>query len=165
MFEAKGLRTVEDLLPVPFRYESQYMKPISQPAPGDGDSDCGSAVGQAGGLSPQDPGLFEAAFTDSSRATLLGKWFHGKYLAGSIVPGQSGCSEKVGTTRIRGLSTISRSRSDRRRRRRTSGAARRANRAVYEAVANSTKAHADPQHASNARAGRRPNSAAHQRAA
>src|SRR6185312_667547 len=32
-------------------------------------------------------GLFEAQFTDASRATLLGKWFHGAYLADRLTPG------------------------------------------------------------------------------
>ena len=32
--------------------------------------------------------MFEATFTDSSGAVLLGKWFHAGYLAGVIQPGQ-----------------------------------------------------------------------------
>jgi ATP-dependent DNA helicase RecG len=32
-------------------------------------------------------GLFEATFTDSSRATILGKWFHGAYLADRLTVG------------------------------------------------------------------------------
>ncbi len=32
-------------------------------------------------------GLFEAEFTDASRAILLGKWFHGAYLADRLTPG------------------------------------------------------------------------------
>ena len=91
MFEAKGLRTVEDLLSYyPFRYEDRSnMKTVAQLAPGEMATvivEVRSA--KLAGFRRKDLGLFEASFTDSSRATLLGKWFHGKYLAGVITPGQ-----------------------------------------------------------------------------
>jgi ATP-dependent DNA helicase RecG len=91
MFEAKGLRTVEDLLSYyPFRYEDRSnMKTVAQLAPGEMATvivEVRSA--KLAGFRRKDLGLFEASFTDSSRATLLGKWFHGKYLAGVIAPGQ-----------------------------------------------------------------------------
>src|SRR5215831_16059155 len=83
MFEAKGLRTVEDLLSYfPFRYEDRSnMKTIAQLAPGEMATviaDVRSA--KLAGFRRRDLGLFEAAFTDSSGAVLLGKWFHGRYL-------------------------------------------------------------------------------------
>jgi ATP-dependent DNA helicase RecG len=91
MFEAKGLRTVEDLLSYfPFRYEDRSnMKTIAQLAPGEMATVIAEVrSAKLAGFRRKDLGLFEASFTDSSRATLLGKWFHGKYLAGAIVPGQ-----------------------------------------------------------------------------
>ena len=91
MFEAKGLHTVEDLLSYfPFRYEDRSnMKPIAQLAPGE----MATVVAEVrsaklAGFRRKDLGLFEAVFSDTSRATLHGKWFHGKYLAGVIAPGQ-----------------------------------------------------------------------------
>src|SRR5712691_3125363 len=91
MFEAKGLRTVEDLLSYfPFRYEDRSnMKPIAQLAPGEMATVIAEVrSAKLAGFHRKDLGLFEASFTDASRATLLGKWFHGKYLAGVIAPGQ-----------------------------------------------------------------------------
>src|SRR5882672_10972147 len=91
MFEAKGLRTVEDLLSYfPFRYEDRSnMKPIAQLAPGEMATVIAEVrSAKLAGFRRRDLGLFEASFTDSSRGTLLGKWFHGKYLAGVIAPGQ-----------------------------------------------------------------------------
>src|SRR6266571_2780955 len=89
MFEAKGLHTVEDLLSYfPFRYEDRSnMKPIAQLAPGE----MATVVAEVrsaklAGFRRKDLGLFEAVFSDASRATLHGKWFHGKYLAGVIAP-------------------------------------------------------------------------------
>src|ERR1700680_5124902 len=91
MLEAKGLHNVEDLVSYyPFRYEDRSnMKTIAQLAPGE----MATAIvevrsAKLAGFRRKDLGLFEASFTDSSRATLLGKWFHGKYLAGVITPGQ-----------------------------------------------------------------------------
>src|SRR6266446_9866520 len=91
MFEAKGLFTVEDLISYfPFRYEDRgNMKTIAQLAPGE----MATVLAEVRSASManfrrRDLGLFEAVFTDSSGAKLHGKWFHGKYLAGVIAPGQ-----------------------------------------------------------------------------
>jgi ATP-dependent DNA helicase RecG len=90
MLEAKELRTVEDLLfYFPFRYEDRgNVKPVSQLAPGE----MATVIAQVhsakmAGLRRKDLGLFEAMFTDSSRAFVRGKWFHGKYLADVLMPG------------------------------------------------------------------------------
>src|SRR3979490_2005727 len=91
MFEAKGLHTVEDLLSYfPFRYEDRSnMKTIAQLAPGEMATVIAEVrSAKSVGFRRKNLGLFEASFTDSSRATLLGKWFHGQYLAGVITPGQ-----------------------------------------------------------------------------
>jgi ATP-dependent DNA helicase RecG len=84
MLEGKGLVTVEDLLGyVPFRYEDRSnMKTIAQLAPGEMATviaDVSSA--KLSGFRRRNLGLFEVRFTDASRATLAGKWFHGGYLA------------------------------------------------------------------------------------
>ena len=84
MLGAKGLVTVEDLLGyVPFRYEDRSnMKTIAQLAPGEMATviaDVSSA--KLSGFRRRNLGLFEVRFTDRSRATLAGKWFHGGYLA------------------------------------------------------------------------------------
>src|SRR6266478_1013982 len=91
MFEAKGLRTVEDLLSYfPFRYEDRSnMKSIAQLAPGE----MATVVAEVrsaklAGFRRKDLGLFEAIFSDASRATLAAKWFHGNYLADVFSPGQ-----------------------------------------------------------------------------
>jgi ATP-dependent DNA helicase RecG len=84
MLDAKGLATVEDLLAyVPFRYEDRSnLKPIAQLAPGEMATviaDVRSA--KLAGFKRRSLGLFEARFSDVSRAILVGKWFHGAYLA------------------------------------------------------------------------------------
>ena len=84
MLEAKGLNTVEDLLGyVPFRYEDRSnLKTVAQLAPGEMATvivDVLSA--KLSGFKRRNLGLFEARFSDSSRAILVGKWFHGGYLA------------------------------------------------------------------------------------
>ncbi|MGI8989682.1 MAG: ATP-dependent DNA helicase RecG [Bryobacteraceae bacterium] len=91
LFEAKSLRTVEDLLAyVPFRYEDRSnLKPIAQLAPGE----MATVVAEVrsaklSGFKKRNLGLFEAEFSDASRAVLTAKWFHGGYLANSIVPGR-----------------------------------------------------------------------------
>ena len=69
MFEAKGLRTVEDLLAYfPFRYEDRSnMKPIAQLAPGEMATVIAEVrSAKLAGFRRKDLGLFEAAFTDSS---------------------------------------------------------------------------------------------------
>ena len=84
MLQAKGLETVEDLLGyVPFRYEDRSnLKPIAQLAPGEmATVMCEVASVKMSGFKRRSLGMFEARFTDSSRAVLLGKWFHGGYLA------------------------------------------------------------------------------------
>ena len=90
MLEAKGLSTVEDLLAyVPFRYEDRSnLKTISQLAPGEMATviaDVRSA--KLAGFKRRSLGLFEARFTDASRAILAGKWFHGGYLANVLAEG------------------------------------------------------------------------------
>src|SRR5213079_3690861 len=90
MLEAKGLTTVEDLLGyVPFRYEDRSnMKPISQLAPGEmATVVCEVRSTKLSGFKRRNLGMFEARFTDSSRAILAGKWFHGGYLANVLAEG------------------------------------------------------------------------------
>jgi ATP-dependent DNA helicase RecG len=91
MLESKGLKTVEDLLAYPpFRYEDRTnVKTIAQLAPGEmatvmAEVKAASLVG----FRRKNLGLFEAVFTDTSRATLVCKWFHGGYLEKVIEPGQ-----------------------------------------------------------------------------
>jgi ATP-dependent DNA helicase RecG len=90
MLEAKGLVTAEDLLAyVPFRYEDRSnMKTIAQLAPGE----MATAIvevrsAKLSGFKRRNLGLFEARFSDSSRAILVGKWFHGGYLANVLAEG------------------------------------------------------------------------------
>src|SRR3954468_18672097 len=90
MFEAKGLATVEDLLGyVPFRDEDRSnMKTIAQLAAGEMATvivDVRAA--KLSGFKRRNLGLFEAHFTDASRAILVGKWFHGGYLANVFTEG------------------------------------------------------------------------------
>jgi ATP-dependent DNA helicase RecG len=90
MLQAKGLETAEDLLGyVPFRYEDRSnLKPIAQLAPGEmATVMCEVASVKMSGFKRRSLGMFEARFTDSSRAVLLGKWFHGGYLADVFSPG------------------------------------------------------------------------------
>src|SRR5947199_3406634 len=84
MLEAKGLVTVEDLLGyVPFRYEDRSnMKTVAQLAPGEMATVIADVrAAKLSGFKRRNLGLFEAHFTDASRAILVGKWFHGSYLA------------------------------------------------------------------------------------
>ena len=90
MLEAKGLVTVEDLLGyVPFRYEDRSnMKTIAQLAPGE----MATVIAEVravklSGFKRRSLGMFEARFTDASRAILVGKWFHGGYLANVLAEG------------------------------------------------------------------------------
>src|ERR1700720_2313798 len=90
MLEAKGLITVEDLLGyVPFRYEDRSnMKTIGQLAPGEMATVIDEVrSAKLSGFKRRNLGLFEARFTDSSRAILAGKWFHGGYLANVLTEG------------------------------------------------------------------------------
>jgi ATP-dependent DNA helicase RecG len=90
MLGAKALTTVEDLLAyVPFRYEDRSnMKTVAQLAPGE----MATVIAEVrsvklSGFRRRNLGMFEARFTDSSRAILVGKWFHGGYLANVLAEG------------------------------------------------------------------------------
>jgi ATP-dependent DNA helicase RecG len=90
MLEGKGLAAVEDLLAyVPFRYEDRSnVKTVAQLAPGEMATviaDVRSA--KVSGFHRRNLGLFEARFSDASRATLACKWFHGGYLANVFAEG------------------------------------------------------------------------------
>ena len=90
MLEAKGLVTVEDLLGyAPFRYEDRSnMKTIAQLAPGEMATVIAEVrSARLSGFRRRNLGLFEARFTDASRAVLAGKWFHGGYLANVLAEG------------------------------------------------------------------------------
>ncbi len=90
MLTGKGLETVEDLLQYfPFRYEDRSnLKAISQIAPGEMATVIAEVrSAKVSGFRRRNLGLFEAEFTDASRALLLGKWFHGAYLADRLTPG------------------------------------------------------------------------------
>jgi ATP-dependent DNA helicase RecG len=90
MLEAKGLVTVNDLLHYPpFRYEDRSnLKPIDRLAPGE----MATVIVEVREtrmpkMARKNVGLFEATFGDGSRAKLLGKWFHGAYLANVLQEG------------------------------------------------------------------------------
>jgi ATP-dependent DNA helicase RecG len=90
VLEAKGIRTVEDLLGyTPFRYEDRTnLKPIGRLAPGEMATVIATvSTAQAGGFHRRQLGMFEATFADASGEVLLGKWFHAGYLANVIQPG------------------------------------------------------------------------------
>ncbi len=90
MLEAKGLKTVEDLLTyAPFRYEDRSnVKPVRALAPGEMATVLAEVrSAKVSGFRRRNLGLFEASFTDSSGEVLLGKWFHGAYLADVLTPG------------------------------------------------------------------------------
>jgi ATP-dependent DNA helicase RecG len=90
MLESKGLVNVEDLLGyVPFRYEDRSnLKTIAQLAPGEMATVIAEVrSAKLSGFKRRDLGMFEARFSDSSRAVLAGKWFHGGYLAKVLVEG------------------------------------------------------------------------------
>jgi ATP-dependent DNA helicase RecG len=91
MLEAKGLSTVEDLLAyVPFRYEDRSnVKAVNELAPGEMATVIAEVRSASlSGFKRRNLGLFEASFTDRSRGILVGKWFHGGYLANVLAPGQ-----------------------------------------------------------------------------
>ena len=90
MLESKALLTVEDLLTyTPFRYEDRTnVKTIAQLAPGE----MATVIAEVqsahlAGFRRKRLGLFEAIFKDASGERLLGKWFHGGYLADLFLPG------------------------------------------------------------------------------
>jgi ATP-dependent DNA helicase RecG len=90
MLEAKGLVTVEDLLSyVPFRYEDRSnVKTIAQLAPGEMATVIAEVrAAKLSGFRRRNLGMFEARFSDASRAILVGKWFHGGYLANVLAEG------------------------------------------------------------------------------
>ncbi len=90
MLEAKGLETVEDLLAyVPFRYEDRSnVKTMTELAPGEMATVIAEVrSASVSGFKRRNLGLFEASFTDASRGILVGKWFHGGYLANVLTPG------------------------------------------------------------------------------
>ena len=90
MLAAKGLATVEDLIAyAPFRYEDRSnVKTIEQLAPGEMATVIGEVrTARVAGFQRRALGMFEATFRDRSPAILLGKWFHGSYLANVLVPG------------------------------------------------------------------------------
>ena len=90
MLQTKGLETVEDLLGYfPFRYEDRSnLKTIAQLAPGEMATVIVEVrAAKVSGFRRRNLGLLEAEFTDSSGATLLGKWFHGAWLADRLPPG------------------------------------------------------------------------------
>src|ERR1700682_5686515 len=90
MLETKGLLTVEDLLSyAPFRYEDRSnVKTIAQLAPGEMATVMAEVRAvKMSGFKRRNLGMFEARFTDASRAILVGKWFHGGYLANVLAEG------------------------------------------------------------------------------
>jgi ATP-dependent DNA helicase RecG len=91
MLEAKGLKTVEDLLGyAPFRYEDRSnVKPLRNLAPGEMATVLAEVRStRVSGFQRRNLGLFEATFTDASGAILTAKWFHGAYLQDVFAPGQ-----------------------------------------------------------------------------
>ena len=91
LLEAKGIRTLEDLLSyAPFRYEDRSnVKPIAELAPGE----MATVIAEVrttnlAQFKRRQLGLFEATFRDSSGVPLLARWFHAGYLADVIAPGQ-----------------------------------------------------------------------------
>jgi len=91
MLEAKGLKTVEDLLTyAPFRYEDRSnVKQIAKLAPGEMATVLAEVrTTRMSGFRRRGLGMFEATFTDSSGGILTGKWFHGGYLNDVLSPGQ-----------------------------------------------------------------------------
>jgi ATP-dependent DNA helicase RecG len=90
MLQSRGLETVEDLINYfPFRYEDRSnLKTVAQLAPGE----LATVIAEVrstkiSGMRRRSLGLFEAEFTDASRATILCKWFHGAYLADRLTVG------------------------------------------------------------------------------
>src|SRR6266478_6582459 len=91
MLEAKGLKTVEDLLTyAPFRYEDRSnVKTIRDLAPGEMATVLAEVrSAKVASFRRRNLGLFQTTFIDDSRSVLAGKWFHGAYLADILTPGQ-----------------------------------------------------------------------------
>lgn len=90
MLEAKGLVTAEDLLTyAPFRYEDRSnVKTVRDLAPGEMATVLAEIRStKVSGFKRRNLGMFQANFTDVSGEVLLGKWFHGTYLADILRPG------------------------------------------------------------------------------
>jgi ATP-dependent DNA helicase RecG len=90
MLEAKGLKSIEDLLTyAPFRYEDRSnVKPVRDLAPGEMATVLAEVrSAKVSGFRRRNLGLFEASFGDASGGVVLGKWFHGAYLADVLTPG------------------------------------------------------------------------------
>jgi ATP-dependent DNA helicase RecG len=89
MLEAKGLKVVEDLLTyAPFRYEDRSnVKTIAELAPGEMATVLAEVRSAHASMRRAGLGLFQATFTDASRALVSGKWFHAAYLADVLTPG------------------------------------------------------------------------------
>jgi len=90
MLDAKGLKTVEDLLTyAPFRYEDRSnVKQIRALAPGEMATVLAEVrTTRLAGFRRRGLGMFEATFTDPSGVVLTGKWFHGGYLNDILTPG------------------------------------------------------------------------------
>ena len=83
MLEAKGLKSVEDLLTyAPFRYEDRSnVKPMRELAPGEMATVLAEVrSAKVSGFQRRNLGLFEATFTTDASGkpgVLAGKWFHG----------------------------------------------------------------------------------------
>src|SRR5580693_9831655 len=76
MLEAKGLKSIEDLLTyAPFRYEDRSnVKPVRALAPGEMATVLAEVrSAKVSGFRRRNLGLFEASFTDASGGVLLGK--------------------------------------------------------------------------------------------
>ncbi len=75
---------------MPFRYEDRSnVKAVNELAPGEMATVIAEVRSASlSGFKRRNLGLFEASFTDKSRAILVGKWFHGGYLANVLAPGQ-----------------------------------------------------------------------------
>src|SRR5271167_3518253 len=90
MLETKGLHIVEDLLIyAPFRYEDRSnVKTVRDLAPGEMATVLAEVrTTKTSGFQRRNLGLFQATFTDASKAVLNAKWFHGAYLADVFTPG------------------------------------------------------------------------------
>ena len=90
MLEAKGLKVVEDLLTyAPFRYEDRSnVKTLRDLAPGEMATVLAEVHStKVSGFKRKNLGMFQASFTDASKSVLVGKWFHGAYLAEVLTPG------------------------------------------------------------------------------
>ncbi len=108
ILEAKGLLTAADLLfYLPFRYEDRRnVKPISELTPGEkavvlARVESSKLTRFARGRGGQ---VLEVRFGDGRPMHLLARWFHGEWLANSLVPGvRAALFGKVEFDRARGM--------------------------------------------------------------